>query len=151
MAKVVLMVGPSGSGKSTYAWGAFPGYLVLNADSIRKEIAGDESDQSRNAEVFALFRRRFAAALRKGHSVVVDNTNVEAAARAELYRLAAPFGAQVEARVMGTALDVCLARNAERDRKVPEAVIRRQFAAHLETLAQLPRESALVLVKIAES
>lgn len=148
MQRVVLMVGPSGSGKSTYVGERFPGFLLLNADRLRREIAGDESDQTHNAEVFALLRKRLADALRNGRSVVVDNTNVRKSSRDELYRITTAFGVRVEARVMSTPLDECLARNANRERKVPDDVIRRQFAEHLATLERLPRERALSLVEI---
>lgn len=138
--KIVLMVGPSGSGKSTYVKTHFSGALILNADRIRKKLTGDESDQTRNREVFAKVRADASRALRNGRLVVVDNTNVQWIAREELYRIARIFRAPVEARVMATPLDECLRRNRERDRKVPEDVIRYQFANHLTTLTQLPQE-----------
>ncbi|MFE0472619.1 AAA family ATPase [Streptomyces sp. NPDC058947] len=146
--RVVLMVGPAASGKSTYIRERFPGHLILNADRIRLELTGDAANQSRNGEVFRLLRKRLAEGLRKGRSVVVDNTNLLESSRGELYRVAEMFQARVEARVMATSLDECLRRNADRDRTVPEDVIRRQFGEYLTALSRLPRESALSEVEI---
>lgn len=149
MGELILALGPSGSGKSTYAWKRFPDRLILNADSIRREITGDESDQSRNAEVFRLLRRRLALGLRDDRSVVVDNTNVQRPHREELYRIARDFGARVEVHVMQTTLAECLRRNAERSRVVPEVVIERQYKDFLRSLSELPNEiasSGIVLV-----
>lgn len=134
------MVGPSASGKSTYARENFQKVRILNADQIRKKLTGDELDQTRNREVFARLRGEVSKSLRGGHPVVVDNTNVQQFAREELYQIARIFGAPVEARVMGTPLDECLRRNAQRDRRVPEEVIRGQFVNYLATLTQLPLE-----------
>src|SRR5690606_7714578 len=142
MAKLILMLGPSGSGKSTYVRRRFPGRIILNADSIRREITGSESDQSRNGEVFRLLRRRLALGLRDGRSVVVDNTNVQQVHREELYRIARDCGAQVEVHVMQTPLDECVRRNAARDRRVPDEVIARQYEDFLRSLGGLPHEIA---------
>lgn len=147
---MILMVGPAGSGKSTYVRENFPGYAVLNADSIRLDLTGDESNQERNPEVFSVMRRRLAKFLRSGQSAVVDNTNVKQPSRTELYEIAKAFDARIEAHVMQTDLAMCLRRNAGRTRVVPDDVIKNQYVQFLQSLSELPCESQLDSVVLVE-
>ncbi len=84
---LVALGGRSGSGKSTVAFalapgeGAVPGALVLRSDEIRKALCGVPPLERLGPEgytpevsrrVYATLAGRAAAALRAGHSVIVD-------------------------------------------------------------------------------
>lgn len=69
--KVVLTSGISGSGKSTFLRNFFKG-TVICPDDIRRELTGNVSDQSRNAEVWELTYKRFREALATGDNVAIS-------------------------------------------------------------------------------
>lgn len=69
--KVVLTSGISGSGKSTFLNKFFKG-IVICPDDIRRELTGNVSDQSRNAEVWELTYKRFREALATGDDVAIS-------------------------------------------------------------------------------
>ncbi len=117
-----VLVGPPGSGKSTLA--ATLKAQVVCPDKIRKEITGDEADQSRNAEVFALAYQQTKDLLKAGKSVAFDATNVTKKARKAVLDCASK-GCKKVAIYKTTDLQTCLKRNAARTRVVPEKVITR--------------------------
>ena len=67
--------------------------------------------------------RELAAALAEGAHVVLDNTSPAAADRAEAIALGRAHGARVVAYVFGPDLAACRARNAARERRVPEVAL----------------------------
>jgi predicted kinase len=124
------MVGVPGAGKST--WLARRRLTAVSTDEIRRWLTDDAADQSANARVFALVRRIVSERLAIGKSVTyVDATNLTRRERSPYRRLAAKHGAQIEAVFFDVPLEVCLARNRQRDRVVPEEAMRR-LAAKLE-------------------
>jgi predicted kinase len=129
--KVIVLIGLPASGKSTWAAGQRPA-VTLSSDEVRRMLAGDTTDQTIHAHVFAtlrfLLRRRLLMA--RGDTIV-DATNLAPRWRRDWIRLAQRAGVPVEAVWFDTPLDVCLARNAARERVVPEAAIR-AMAAQLE-------------------
>lgn len=135
MGVLVVMCGVPGSGKSTAAdmMSEAHGYAVVCPDDIREEMLGDASDQSHGAEVFAEARARTCDALSDPGipGVVFDSTNVRRRDRVRLVRqiLSAASPSRVVCVCMDTGLDECLARNAGRERVVPEDVIYRMFDA----------------------
>ena len=76
--KLILLCGIPGSGKSTFSkmYEPLKHHLVLSSDDIRKELWGDESEQSGNHEVFKLLYKRMYYAICNGITVVFDATNV---------------------------------------------------------------------------
>lgn len=125
------MVGPPASGKNYYSYAAFPealGYVSLCADELREIITGDESNQDRNHIVFEQLFNFARILLRQNKDIVIVNTNYNKKNRKNWVKLAKEFDAELIAVIMETPLDVCLKRNAVRERKVPEDIIRKQFA-----------------------
>jgi predicted kinase len=124
---IVLLVGPSGAGKSTWAAGHTPSGTIVSSDALRALVAGDASDQSASADAFRILHAIVRARARRGLLTVVDATNLTAGARRTLLRLAAAAGRPAVAILFDVSLDTCLERNRSRpDRRVPEAVVRRQ-------------------------
>ena len=75
MQEFVMLVGLPASGKSTVANEYMgKGYLIFSSDAIRKELFGDENDQTDNNLVFNTLHNRIRTAMKDGFSVVYDAT-----------------------------------------------------------------------------
>lgn len=74
-----ILIGISGAGKSTYIKKHNePNYAILSLDSIRKEILGDVSDQSKNREIYKIFLGKFEDLLKRtDYNICIDNTNLD--------------------------------------------------------------------------
>lgn len=119
--KLYTMVGLPGAGKSTFT-AAHTDCVVVCPDSIREELYGDAAVQGDGAKVFAIAFNRINAALAAGYDVIFDATNVTHKARKTVFQRV-PCAEHI-AVFVDTPLEVCIARNARRDRVVPEMVIR---------------------------
>lgn len=124
---LVLLIGASGSGKSTFAASHFGRYEVVSSDACRGMVADDENDQSATAAAFALLNEIVAARLRRNRLTVVDATNVQRSARAELVKLARRHDVLPVAIVLDVPEAVAVERTAARaDRPFGAGVVRRQ-------------------------
>lgn len=126
--KLFIMVGVSGSGKSTKAreLSENGGFKVVETDSIRKELTGNESDQSQNGKVFFVAKQRVRDHLRENRNVIFDATNLSIKDRREFVDIGKEFSAEIHAHVVKPALSVSISRNLLRDRKVPVEIIEKQ-------------------------
>ncbi len=117
-----MLVGLPGSGKSTYA--ATLGAPVLSSDAIRLLLADDENDQSIHARVFATLRYLLIQRLEIHRPVTyVDATHLTRAERKPYIEIAREKNVEIEAVFFDTPLEVCLERNRQRARRVPEDVL----------------------------
>ena len=85
---LVVLIGIAASGKTTFAARHFGRTEVLSSDALRALIADDPSAQGATDDAFDLLHRLLEMRLRRGRLTVVDATNVEDWARAELLRVA---------------------------------------------------------------
>jgi predicted kinase len=117
--RLVVLVGLPASGKSTYLQQA--GAIGLSSDAIRKWLIDDETDQTIHDRVFQtlryLLRQRLALRRPVTH---IDATNLTPAERAPYIGIGKSYGCEVEAVFFDVPLDICRARNAGRDRVVPD-------------------------------
>lgn len=118
--KLYTMVGIPAAGKSTFTK-EHADCVIVCPDEIRAELYGNAAIQGDGAKVFAIAFARINAALADGHDVIFDATNVTRKARKTVF--AKVENAEHIAVFVDTPLDMCLARNAKRDRKVPEEII----------------------------
>lgn len=135
---IVVLVGLPGSGKSTFARQQVrPGVRVVNRDTIRVHLFGtgyaqSVPDPAREALVTQHEVQQVEAALGDAKDVVVDDTNLTAAARRVWESIGEQTGAQVRMVHMDATLPCVLDRNATRDRVIPDDVIRSLHQAHTD-------------------
>jgi predicted kinase len=129
---IIVLAGPSGSGKSTYAdkIAKERGFVVISPDECRKELTGDASDQSKNAFIFnTLLPIRINGAHTQGMGAIIDATSTTRKARKLLIDYAKVAGyTRIECHVVHADEATCQARNAARERVVPQKIISQQFA-----------------------
>ncbi|UAL71326.1 polynucleotide kinase-phosphatase [Streptomyces angustmyceticus] len=139
---LVVLIGATGSGKSTFAARHFRPTEVLSSDVCRGLVSDDENDQSASGDAFSVLHFIAAKRLAAGRLTVVDATNVQAEARAQLVRLAREHDVLPVAIVLDVPEQVCAARNAGRaDRAgLPRRVIQRHQRELRRSLRHLERE-----------
>jgi len=129
---LVVLVGAAGAGKSTFAARHFAPSEILSSDAYREAVSGDAGDQRATRLAFSILHRELDRRLAAGQLVVVDATNVEAAARRPLVARATAAGVPATAIVLDLPAAVVSAQNAARTgRIVDQAVVDR----HLRRLA----------------
>ena len=123
---LIVLCGIPASGKTSFThWGFEKDVKVISTDKIRGELFGDESIQRNPRLVFDTAYNRIANALQKNENVIFDATNLTIKDRKEIFKRFSPNVHEIIAVYFNTPLEVCLERNAKRERKVPEDVIRR--------------------------
>ncbi len=119
---VVLTIGLPGSGKTT--WFKRRGVTPLSSDMLRTILFDDISEQRYQGLVFStlrsLLRARLIARMPWNY---VDATNLSPHERRQWIKMAVSFGYEVQAVFFDVPLEVCLERNAKRDRPVSEEVM----------------------------
>lgn len=128
--RFIMMIGISGSGKSTIANEIANtkdnDIVVVSSDAIRKELLGDEENQDKNSLVFQEMFSRTKQALNDGKHVVYDATNISRKKRRGLLQQL-PKGVEKIAYFVSTEYLNSLTNNENRERKVPEYVIKRMY------------------------
>ncbi len=138
---LVLLVGVSGSGKSTFGARHFASSQVVSSDFCRALVADDENDQAATPDAFDVLHYIVGTRLRRGRLTVVDATNVQAADRAALVKLARDHDVLVDAIVLDVPESVAAARNSARpDRTFGPHVIARQHRDLKRSLRSMRRE-----------
>ncbi|MEV7380573.1 polynucleotide kinase-phosphatase [Streptomyces lydicus] len=139
---LVVLVGATGSGKSTFAAQHFKPTEVLSSDFCRGLVSDDENDQSASGDAFDVLHFIAGKRLAAGRLTVVDATNVQSEARAQLVRLAREHDVLPVAIVLDVPEQVCAERNATRaDRAgLPRRVIQRHQRELRRSLRHLERE-----------
>jgi predicted kinase len=124
-AEVVLMSGLPGSGKDHHIRAQLADWPVLALDDVRDEldIAADEAQ----GRVINEARSRAREHLRRGTSFVWNATNLSRQLRRLPLELFLAYQARVRIVYLEVGPDTLFAQNRQRDRRVPEAVIRRML------------------------
>ena len=117
--RIVLLCGLPGSGKSTYLEKL--GARGLSSDHMRELLIDDATNQTIHERVFESLRYLLRQRLMLGRPVTyIDATHLTPAERAPYIGMGRAYGCDVEAVFFDVPLEVCLARNALRQRVVPE-------------------------------
>lgn len=122
--RLIITVGLPGSGKSTYL--ARRGVNAISSDEVRRLIADNPHDQTMNARIFRVIRYLIRQRIAAGRPITyVDATHLQPWEREPYILLAQRYGCRLDALFFDVPVETCLARNAARDRMVPEEAIRK--------------------------
>lgn len=132
MNKFIMMVGLPASGKSyiakhisDYIPYVDANYVIVSSDSMRKELYGDENDQTHNNDLFTHVNNRIIDMLKSGVDVVYDATNIKKKYRDNILNLISNIDCIKYAVIVNTSLDECIYNNSHRERMIPVDVIER--------------------------
>ena len=127
--KFFMMVGLVASGKSYRAQELAKEYNaeIFSSDELRIELFGDVNHQADNNKLFIELHRRIKDCLKSGKSAIFDATNLSYKRRMAFLSELKNIPCEKICVLMATPYEECLKRNAERDRKVPEEVIKRMY------------------------
>jgi predicted kinase len=130
-AVLIVLVGAPGSGKTTWACRNGRGVVHVSQDGLIDAITPSGFDHIYRPVYREAENAVARAALRAGHSVIVDRTNRTRAHRARWVQIAREASSPAVAIVMGTAEALCRERNARREgaRRLSEERMERMLAA----------------------
>lgn len=137
---LVILVGPSGCGKSSFARARFPANEIVSSDECRRMVSDDEGSQAASRAAFAVFDALVYGRLAHGRRAVADATNLAPWSRERLREMAAEHGRPVVAIAFDAPLDVCLAQQQTRERRVAPDVVELHHGHMQQALAELPGE-----------
>lgn len=144
MARLFITVGIPGTGKTTWAKTFFkePYAVIVSSDTIREELTGDASDQTRNQEIFDEFHARVRVGLVFGKDVVADSTALDPFARKNLIDIAKGLDAEIHLVVFEN-VNQGSDRNQRRNRVVPEGAMVRLMKKYIQFQEDLSSEQEL--------
>ena len=143
---LVALIGASGVGKSTFAARHFGPYEVISSDHYRGVVADDVTDQSASTDAFDVVHYVAGKRLARGLLTVIDATNVQRSARAELVTVAKAHDALPVAIVLDVPVSVAVERNRSRpERDFGEQVVKRHADQLRRSLKGLGREGFRVV------
>ena len=119
---VTMMAGLPGSGKDTWLATHRRDLPIVALDEIRQELDVDATENQ--GDVVQLARERCREFLRSRTSFAFNATNLLRQTRSRWIDLFADYGARVDLVYIEPSLERVLAQNRQRERSVPEAVIR---------------------------
>lgn len=128
---LVVLVGPPGSGKSTWARRNGRGAIHVSQDGLIDAISPDGFGHVYRPIYAAAEDAVARAALRDGHTVIVDRTNRTRDHRRRWLEIAREAGRPAIAVAMTASASLCRSRNRERapERRLSEERMERMLAA----------------------
>ncbi len=120
-----ILCGIPGCGKSTLAE-SLSGYII-STDQVRKFLWGDESFFKHDKLVFQLVEIITKYMISKKEDLIIDATNITKKSRKIFIDIAKEHGAKVIVHWIDCPLAKAIEQNSQRERRVPEAVIRSMY------------------------
>ncbi|MBZ5543237.1 MAG: AAA family ATPase [Acidobacteriia bacterium] len=146
---VVVLCGPAACGKSTFAAKHFRPTQIISSDQARALVCDDERDQRFQTEAFALVHFLLEQRLSINRLCVVDSTALTAAARKSLLDLARRFHVPAVALLFDVPLEICLERDAQRERTVGPPAIERQHQLFVQAKSAIKQEGFDQVVELS--
>lgn len=124
-----MCIGLPASGKSEQAKSLATEYdaEIFSSDALRTEMFGDINHQEDNEALFKELHKRIKECLASGKSAIYDACNVNYKRRMEFLKSLNKISCEKIAVLMATPYEICLKRNEQRERDVPEYVIKRMY------------------------
>ncbi|KAF3887648.1 MULTISPECIES: WYL domain-containing protein [Nostocales] len=148
-----FLIGVPGSGKSTLAveLANNDGYIIVSTDGIRSQLYGDPVTQGVWSEVETEAIAQISAALQSQKGVIYDATNCKRSFRMDFLQKVSMIEPLQNptwvAWYLDTPLNICIDRNQQRDRVVPQEIIESMFKS-LHNFPPLAAEGFAVVEKI---
>lgn len=128
-----ILIGCPSSGKSSLATTIqenYPDYQIVSTDKIREQLFGDETIQGNWSEIEPEVFRQIQDHITAGYPVIYDATNAKRPRRMRLLQHLSQYqGVNWLGWYFTTPLGTCLQWNQNRERQVPEEVIKRMSAS----------------------
>lgn len=137
---LVVLCGPAGCGKSTFAARNFALTQIVSSDECRARISDDPTNQGVSGHAFDLMHFIIEKRLYLARTAVADATHLDRLARRWMVKAAGWFDFKAAAIIFNIPVEICLARNAARERVVPEDALLRQYEMLQETLRTIKQE-----------
>lgn len=129
MNKFFMICGLPGSGKSTYAKEISSTYnaIVHSSDALRGELFGDENANDKNSDLFQELHKRIKTDLSSGKNVIYDATNINYKRRKAFVGETKKYNCEKICCLIATPYEQCLIQNKNRERQVPDDVIKKMY------------------------
>lgn len=124
-----MIVGLPASGKSKIAdeLSVKENAIIHSSDSLREELFGDVNECNKNNELFQELHKRIKQDLKDSKNVIYDATNISWKRRKAFLEELKKINCQKICYLIATPYDICLQQNKNRERQVPEHVIRKMY------------------------
>lgn len=124
-----MLIGIPGSGKSQEAEFIAKEYdaVIHSSDKLREEIFGDINHQTNNGKLFAELHARIGRDLKAEKNVIYDATNINSKKRMAFLKTLRNVKCEKIGIIMATPYAQCLENNKNRERSIPEEVIKRMY------------------------
>ena len=126
---LMMLVGLPASGKSSLAQTLAKEHnaIIHASDALREELYKNENYQGKNDEIFSVLHKKVKNDLINGSSVIYDATNISYKKRMAFLTQLKNIECEKICIVVATTYEDCLKHNRERERQVPEDVIKRMY------------------------
>lgn len=147
--ELIILRGIPGSGKSTWARafvGKCPWFKRICRDDLRQMLDGGVYSAHNEKFVRMIRNRLIRECLQEGSSVIVDDTNLKDRDIRDIRGCAYIDMEAVPVRIMDfdTPLDLCIERDAQREKPVGEARIREMYMEFLRAAGKWKSDPALM-------
>ncbi|OCQ99263.1 hypothetical protein BCD67_08875 [Oscillatoriales cyanobacterium USR001] len=127
MTRLFFLIGLPGSGKSYLAQNLIaqhPECQIISTDTIRAKLFGDEAAQGSWLQVWGEVEQQFQQAIALAATAIYDATNAKSRHRRAAIARARELGfTEITGLWLDISLDMCMERNRQRERQVPEEII----------------------------
>jgi predicted kinase len=118
--EIVTLLGPSGAGKTWWWCGRYRSHQVLSLDELRLRLSDDIADQSVTPLAVELRRMMLEHRAQAGLATVIDATNARLEHRRPIVATASRWHRPTIAVVFHTPLELCLQRQEDIERTMPD-------------------------------